>query len=349
MTAAVTAPRPPPYLSRTVPRALVLGSFVVLGLPLAAYVLMASPLTASSADLPIVQAYVVLLGMTHFLLTFTVYLSSANLKHFFASRRNVFAFVAAPLVPLVGLACWYGFALDARFVIANAGLFMAIRALDFYHLSRQSFGVLQLFKGRGVPAWTRSAENLYFLALAVLIYITFLTDLRFDAHSALTWVAVAAAGGLLLAVLAGHAVALRAGADRRQAAIALAYLAVQTGSSLLAVYRTNLYVASLAVHYVEYHVLMSPRVFRAPLGEHDRALATARRSPLLLYGVLVALAIVWWLMRSTQPSLASGPAGTRVLVHLFDGIFVFHYVIEMSLWKFSDPYFGKSLGPLYRS
>jgi hypothetical protein len=36
-----------------------------------------------------------------------------------------------------------------------------------------------------------------------------------------------------------------------------------------------------------------------------------------------------------------------VLIALFDGIFVFHYFVEMFIWKFSDPHFRKMLAGLY--
>ena len=36
-----------------------------------------------------------------------------------------------------------------------------------------------------------------------------------------------------------------------------------------------------------------------------------------------------------------------VLISLFDGLFVFHYFIEAFIWKFSEPYYRQTLGPLY--
>jgi len=36
-----------------------------------------------------------------------------------------------------------------------------------------------------------------------------------------------------------------------------------------------------------------------------------------------------------------------VLIAIFDGLFIFHYFIESLIWKFSDPFYRKSLGPLY--
>ena len=35
------------------------------------------------------------------------------------------------------------------------------------------------------------------------------------------------------------------------------------------------------------------------------------------------------------------------LVAVFDGIFVFHYFVEMFIWKFSEPHYRQTLGPLY--
>jgi hypothetical protein len=44
-----------------------------------------------------------------------------------------------------------------------------------------------------------------------------------------------------------------------------------------------------------------------------------------------------------------GPRPIRFLavVSVFDGLFVFHYFVEMLIWKFSDPYFRRTLGSLY--
>jgi hypothetical protein len=335
----MSAAAPSPYLLRRGPLALILGSFFVVALPLTAYIAM------TSQKAPLAQLYIVLFGITHFFLTFTVYLSAANRAHFTSSPRNVFLFLGAPLAALVGLAFFYGFGLPARFALFATALFTATRGLDFYHLSRQAFGMLQLFKGKNnrvVPARIRTLENVYFLVLALGMFLTYANDLRFDAHSALTWIVVGGAAAMLATIVLAHCLA---GGDAKQRNAALAYLGVQTGSCALAIWRTDFYVASLAVHYVEYHVIMAPRVFKAPIGEGDTTLGVARKAPLALYGVLVVLGAAWWLLFRAQDVYTAGPS--RALVHVFDGLFVFHYVIEMSIWKMSDPYFRKTLGPLY--
>ncbi|MDP9324256.1 MAG: hypothetical protein M3P13_11530 [Acidobacteriota bacterium] len=36
-----------------------------------------------------------------------------------------------------------------------------------------------------------------------------------------------------------------------------------------------------------------------------------------------------------------------MLFALFDGLFVFHYFVESFIWRFSEPYYRQTLGPLY--
>ena len=36
-----------------------------------------------------------------------------------------------------------------------------------------------------------------------------------------------------------------------------------------------------------------------------------------------------------------------VLLAIFDGLFVFHYFVEMFIWRFSEPHYRQTLGPLY--
>ena len=337
-----------PFLMRALPRRLIVGSFFALTLPLSALLILRSKATLGATfDTPLpVLVYVYALGLTHFLLTFAVYLSAANRRHFVSSWRNVAMFLIAPLAPFVFFAFWNGLALDARFVGAALALGYAVRSLDFLHLSRQSFGVLQLFKGRtsGMPRWTVRVENAYFLSLAVLLFTTFLNGSRFDARSKLVWLAVAVSAALLVTVLVSYGLALRNGGNR-QLVMALVYLTLQTLASLLAVYQLGLYSCALAIHYVEYHLIMGQRVFRGPITAEDQALAAVRRRPLLLYGAIFLGVMLVFGVETAKDTATRG--STNLLIHLFDGLFVFHYVLEMSIWKFRDPYFRGSIGPLY--
>src|SRR5262245_9384434 len=76
----LTGPRPVGYFERTLPPALILGTFFAVTLPMAAAVRWAGTGVT-------VWVYLWLFGMTHFVLTLTVYLQSHNLRHFAATWR----------------------------------------------------------------------------------------------------------------------------------------------------------------------------------------------------------------------------------------------------------------------
>jgi hypothetical protein len=135
------------------------------------------------------------------------------------------------------------------------------------------------------------------------------------------------------------------------------YLLVQTAAALLAAAYFPLYLAALAVHYVEYHVLMVPRCFRTqldPTSRVDRTFAALRARPVGFYLAVLAVAGVATLfaragmgMMGHDPGSAGQPFGYLALVAVFDGLFVFHYFVEMFIWRFSDPHFRRELSGLY--
>lgn len=297
------------------------------------------------------QAYVVLFGLSHFFLTFTVYLHRDNRAYFASTPRRRTVFYIVPFAILVGVALYTGLGLSQRLVGLTAVLFLAIRAFDFFHLNRQSFGVLQLFKGRSggrLEPWVRKAENVYFIALATLLLVTFLQPgMRFTATPpTLMLLTVITLCGL--AILAGYARAWKAGASGRDLSLALGYGAAQTASVVLAVVWIGFYAFSLAMHYVEYHVLMKARWSRTRLASDaipDRLFAPVRARPVLLYVMLFGLGTLYLALNEAGLEPRAQPG--HLLVHVFDGLFLFHYFVEMFLWKFREPYFRDSLGPLY--
>jgi hypothetical protein len=64
------------------------------------------------------------------------------------------------------------------------------------------------------------------------------------------------------------------------------------------------------------------------------------------YGLLVTVSGVV-LMFTSPTSLGAHPIRFLAVFSIFDGLFVFHYFVEMLIWKFSDPYFRRTLGSLY--
>src|SRR5262249_47338526 len=135
------------------------------------------------------------------------------------------------------------------------------------------------------------------------------------------------------------------------------YLTMQSLSALLGIVCILFYPATLVLHYVEYHILMVPRCFQLKLDEShrvDRVFAWLRRSPVRFYAILLSIAAVATLCVATGMGTMgitkvdpSATFGYLTLIALFDGLFVFHYMVETFIWRFSEPYYRNQLASLY--
>lgn len=337
-----------PYFARRVPVAVVFGSFVLVLLPLLALRLIPNFLVATSY-LAFFEATV--LGTGHFFITLALYLQSGHLDHFARGARNRVLFFGVPVLILLGVA-WLNVLQPAR-TGAFLVFFSALRFADFLHVGRQSFGMLQLFeraRGARLPAAQKVAENVFFIAAAALQWLTFAAGGRFPLDS--VWVCAASAAVWLfgLVIAAGQLASSLQHPREARSWTALGYFAMQAFAAGLAVWRTELYAIALTVHYTEYHVIMVPRCFRTqldPVRRSDRWFAALRRRPLIFYGVLGVVVLAFELRERLDVAGAGVPL--RLLVHLFDGIFLLHYFVEAFLWKFRDPELARLLAPLYLS
>jgi hypothetical protein len=351
-----TAPPRSGYLERQFPVAVILGSFVMLTLPLCILSLTSPALLERFYVKPV---FMWVLGTTHFVITLTIYFQSRNLTYFNSSWKNrlLYFMIPASIFVLFDLYAALGVALIAPAVDGLVRAF--IRLMDNYHVTRQSFGVTQLFKRRsGLPFshWMRSVEDIFFHVLTALLLVTYFAGGRFDHHNGLMMLGAGLAGVLFLAVIIGFATLWARSKDRTALLTPLIYFLMQTGSTALGIYQTSLYIYCLTMHYVEYHVLMVPRCFDVQLDStkrSDRVFDRLRRNRLLFYGTLLAVAgvasyLTWismgWLMNKTW---TDWPTPYRLTLAMFDGLFVFHYFIEALIWKFGNPFYRQTLGPLY--
>jgi hypothetical protein len=344
-----------PFLQRRAVHYLILGSFLVLTLPLCI-------LAASGEDLlrpwSLGWLYVCALGTTHFVLTLTIYLQSSNLSYFSSTWGRKALYFMVPVLIFLLFDLYRATQVALLVPVVDLGLRGLIRALDFQHFNRQSFGVLQLFKGptKAFPRWLRRVENSYFFGLTGLLFLSFLTGGVFDGNNLWTRLTLLFVGACLIVLLVGYVQVWRQAPDRTALLSPLAYFLLQSIAAGLAVINTAFYLFCLAMHYVEYHVLMYPRCFHSQLDPRrraDRLFGRLRQSRVVFYGVLLALAglVTWctWLGMGAlvQREEGSAQASYLVLISLFDGLFVFHYFVESLIWKFSDPYYRQTLGPLY--
>ena len=363
------------FFERKLPARMILATFPLVTLPLAVALVLCT-------DRRFLLLYLWLFGLTHFVLTLSVYLQSENLRHFKATGKNVFLFFIVPLAILMGFYVVSILQLRNKFPAIAVALGAAVRLLDFNHLNRQSFGVYQLFKARtGLrpPPSIKRVENGYFACLTALLLATFLAGGVLPWLRPGSWPALGtsiakpgpallpisflqpasiAVGGMAV-VLAGISVgflirAWNAGGRPAGLSETLSYMAFQTIGALMAIVSAPLYFATLAIHYVEYHVLMFPRCFHTGLNSQssiDRWFGTLRRHRAVFYGLVIAasgVVMVVTLMQANPTSaLRTNPMRYLAVVSIFDGLFVFHYFVEMLIWRFSDPFFRRTLSSLY--
>jgi hypothetical protein len=359
---AVAPPAPAPgFFQRDLVAYAILAAFVVLTLPL---VLLVSYDADSPRIRSILLVYLVGMGVSHFVLTPTVYLQSSNLRYFNGSWRNRIIYFAIPIVIFLFFDLYATFQVALLFPVVAIVVRTGIRMLDFQHFSRQTFGVLQLYKVRSgckFPGWIKRVETQYYFALSLLLLTTFLHGGKF-AFDNLAGIVLALAVGVLFGVMAtGFGLAHIRSANGREVLLPLAYFLFQTGAALLATYNLAFYGLALAMHYVEYHLLMAPRCFSSKLDPDrpvDQVFGVLRGNKFIFYSLLLFVAFVVFactvdftamlaMLEGTGESARDSRSTSLLFFALFDGLFVFHYFLESFIWRFSEPYYRQTLSPLY--
>ena len=338
------------YFETLAPTTVILASFFIFTLPLVALSLLAPDFLAKAH---LASIYFVVIGGTHFCITVALYLQSENLAHFNTSSRTRLIYFGIPAAIFLTFMAYRGFGIATSYPNFDFYFVSLIRFFNFYHWGRQSFGVLQLFKRRSgyqFHPWQRHAENLFFYVVLIPMMFTYLNDGVWNALSA--WMATPAL--ILFAfITAGFARMPQVG-NRKSVKFAvlflpILYLLLQTTSAVFTIYSTAFYVFALAMHYVEYHVLMYPRVFKSTLGESklNSVFGLLRENKFVFYFALLNFAAIASTLIATS-GVSRGTKSSFVLA-IFDGLFVFHYFVESFVWRFSEPYYRQTLLPLFFS
>jgi hypothetical protein len=362
-----TAPTRPGLFDLKLPPRLILASFPLFTFPLII------ALTVFH-DQRLLQFFIIL-SLSHFVVTLSVYLQSENFNYFKANTRNIILYFGIPLAILMGFYLIAVFQVKSRFPLFGLAFGAVVQLLNFNHLNRQTFGVYQLFKARtGVrlPAIAKKIEQSYLNSLTAMLWITFIAGGVCPLFQTPGWfglkgfapyvppvlplpvLQLAFAGTAVLAAGCG-AVSIvllvrgwQAAGRPEGVGEALCYLAIQSIAASVGIANFSFFFVTQPTHSVEYLVLMHPRCFNTPLDQKspmDRWFGALRRNWAVFYGVVFLAAGVVMLCRNLNtPSL---PIQYRALVSIFEGLFVFHYFVEMLIWRFSDPFYRKTVSSLY--
>jgi len=145
---APALPHEPGFFQRDLPAYAILASFLVLTLPLT---LLAAYAPDSQRIRAVLVVYIFVLGVSHFVLTPTIYLQSSNLRYFNGSWRNRIIYFAIPVAIFLFFDLYATFQVAVVYPLAAMAVRAGIRYLDFSHFSRQTLGPLY-FGSRPQPA-----------------------------------------------------------------------------------------------------------------------------------------------------------------------------------------------------
>jgi hypothetical protein len=288
-------------------------------------------------------AFVVLLGETHFGLTWLFFLDRRNLK--WALRKPFFS-IAVPVALTGGFLAVY-FLVDAALAILLSAVFSA------YHVTMQSAGIARLYGGR--TSASAAAVKIILGSSALCLFVGFLRFYNpfFDSRALLQAVAPGLDPRLAGVALIAAVIAVVYGFGRvyRDQASSNLLLATVTGSLLYSPYlfasRPEHAIAmGVGMHWCQYVAITVPLYRRKSEEAAYRAASLLDwKIPQLAVGVL-AYAVLMGYLRIDQDMAALGTYDYAispfiVIPLVFQNL---HYYSEMFTWKFSDPHIRENVG-----
>src|ERR1700712_3817306 len=199
-----------PYYRRPFAIALTFGACLLVALPL----VWARMSPNDSAILPyVILTEAVGLGTSHFFLTLAIYLQPSQLKYANSSWPRRLTYFALPASILLLFAFVEALPLRTAAPKVATYFYLAVRFADFFHVGRQSVGVLRIWKAplkNSLPSWTRHADNALFVGLALLQLQTYFFGGQFPADRISAWLPALLLAGLYLMLAVQYLIPLSA-------------------------------------------------------------------------------------------------------------------------------------------
>lgn len=288
-------------------------------------------------------AFVVLLGETHFGLTWLFFLDRRNLA--WALRKPLFS-VAIPAALTGGFLAVY-YLVDSALAILLSAVFSA------YHVTMQSAGIARLYGGR-TPA-SALAVKVILGSSAICLFVGFLRFYNpfFDSGASLHAVAPSLGprtAGLTLMACVIAAVCFIGRLHREQASDNL-LLATVTGSLLYSPYlfasRPEHAIAmGVGMHWCQYVAITVPLYRRRSedAGYADASLLKWKFSQLAV--AVLSYAVLMGYLRIDHDMAALGTYDYAISPLIVIPLVLqnLHYYSEMFTWKFSDPHIRDNVG-----
>lgn len=351
----------------------ILGSFAFLTVPLLVSQIASWPDSVTAKNVG--TLYFVCFGASHFFVTFAIYLNRENLRYFFSNGRNVVLYFVLPLGIAAASFYFYQFNPWKNWFNTLPLLLpifaLTVRAADFVHVQRQSYGVLQLLKGSTglkFSGASKTLEKIFFPLMALAAWITLTRALGTNPHRVwqglatsrlyqvvsnewVLWSILVVAAAVFLMALGKLIESRGTEGSPRQRYSPIVYFVLQSAAVTLAVIDFRLYAVGLAMHYTEYHLLVYQRSFKAKGSAfRDTSCPPGRRIALVLgfYVVLVGVSVMFAFMpKGFSEEVPEGNLIGFSMNNVFLTVIIFHFYIDALIWRFRKPFYRETLGPVY--
>lgn len=286
-----------------------------------------------------------ILGVPHYLSTFTFYLGDENRKHYFAQP---IAFVAAP-------ALIFALVLALRAVNFDKPVLIAMFTWNIWHVALQSAGILAIYRRlHGGPDGERTVAKVALFTTGATMALWQTTTFP-PLFEALEWIYPGTYRAVTYALLAVAIVSvsiLFARVARRERSMSLAESSFLISSILL--FHPYLWIADgnratlamLSGHFIQYLGivwLLNARKYAASNGSTiERTLGAISKRPLIVYVVIVATGVIVWLMSRFAAKLGVPMA---FIVGL-NSLALIHFYLDGRIWAFRDPFVRRTIGPV---
>jgi hypothetical protein len=284
-----------------------------------------------------------LLGVPHYLSTFTFYLGDENRARYFAQPL---AFLAAP-------ALIFAIVLGLRVVNLDTPVILAMFVWNIWHVALQSAGILAIYRRlHGGPDGEKNVAKVALFSTGGTMALwqpTTFPPLR-EAIDAIYAGAYRALTFVLLAIAIVSLTILFTRIARRSRHMSFAETSFLVSSILL--FHPYLWMrdgnqatlAMLAGHFIQYLAivwLLNARKYGASRGSAvERTLGTISRKPLFVYVLIAGTGVMVWLM-----SRAAAAAGVPMaFVVGLNSLALIHFYLDGRIWAFRDPFVRKTIG-----
>lgn len=271
----------------------------------------------------LITFYTHIIVFTHFLSTLGLYTNPKNRAFFRENKKNIAIYYFVPILILCTFAPLTFLSTQSAILILVVT--SIIRFTDYFHTNRQTFGVLQLMRGKVVDHSIKA----YFYLLILFLITNHLSKTTVLNLTILTT-------GLLVLSLCGFWYFIWMFINQRQWKC-LIYFIMQSLALIPGILNPKWYFLGLAVHSIEYHLLIIKRFNTEP-----SSILKGKLKIFFFYLCLIAISLLVHIPRKMDSTFLK----YFDLNFLYSSVLLTHYYLDSFVWRYRKPIYQEAINHL---